>query len=107
MTIKKQCTPNRWLIAIMGTVLQIALGTVYAWSFFQQPVMAAGNWSNTQAAWVFSLAIFFLGISAAWGGINLPGFGPRKLAMMGGFLFGLGFCVLQSGVFGRWFRTVG
>ena len=93
MTIKKQCTPNRWLIAIMGTVLQIALGTVYAWSFFQQPVMAAGNWSNTQAAWVFSLAIFFLGISAAWGGINLPGFGPRKLAMMGGFLFGLGYLV--------------
>ena len=77
----------------MGTVLQIALGTVYAWSFFQQPVMAVGNWSNTQAAWVFSLAIFFLGLSAAWGGVNLPRFGPRKLAMTGGFLFGLGYLI--------------
>jgi len=93
MTTKKQSTSNRWLVAITGTVLQIALGTVYAWSFFQQPVMAVGNWSNTQAAWVFSLAIFFLGLSAAWGGINLPGFGPRKLAMTGGLLFGLGYLI--------------
>ena len=93
MTAIKQCSPNRWLVAIMGTVLQIALGTVYAWSFFQQPVIAAGNWSNTQAAWVFSMAIFFLGLSAAWGGVNLPRFGPRKLAMTGGFLFGLGYLI--------------
>ncbi|MHC1759235.1 MAG: OFA family MFS transporter [Negativicutes bacterium] len=93
MTTKKQSSPNRWLVAIMGTVLQIALGTVYAWSFFQQPVMAAGNWSNTQAAWVFSLAIFFLGLAAAWGGVNLSRFGPQKLAMTGGFLFGLGYLI--------------
>lgn len=30
---------NRWLIAIMGTVLQITLGTIYAWSFFQNPLI--------------------------------------------------------------------
>ena len=28
-------SPNRWLIAIMGTALMLCLGTVYAWSFFQ------------------------------------------------------------------------
>ncbi|MDR7868503.1 MAG: OFA family MFS transporter [Sporomusaceae bacterium] len=75
----------------MGTLLQLALGTVYAWSFFQQPVMAAGNWTNSQAAWAFSLAIFCLGLAAAWGGVNLPRFGPRKLAMSGGLLYGLGY----------------
>lgn len=85
--------PNRWLVAIMGTLLQVALGTVYAWSFFQQPVMAANSWSNSEAAWTFSLAIFFLGLAAAWGGINLPKFGPRKLAMIGGFLFSLGYLI--------------
>lgn len=85
--------PNRWLIAIMATLLQLALGTVYAWSFFQQPVMAVGNWSNSQAAWTFSLAIFFLGLAAAWGGIKLPKYGPRKLAMSGGVLFSLGYLI--------------
>jgi len=85
--------PNRWLIAIMGTFMQLALGTVYAWSFFQQPVMAAGKWTNSQAAWAFSLAIFFLGLAAAWGGINLPKYGPRKLAMSGGCLFSMGYLI--------------
>lgn len=81
---------SRWLIAIMGTLLQLCLGTVYAWSFFQKPLVTAFQWSNTQVAWAFSLAIFTLGFAAAWGGINLPKFGPRKLALTGGTLYGLG-----------------
>ncbi|MGI6656545.1 MAG: OFA family MFS transporter [Desulfobulbus sp.] len=81
---------NRWLIAIMGTLLQVCLGTVYAWSFFQKPLVTAFNWSNTQAAWAFSLAIFFLGFAAAWGGMYLPKYGPRKLAMIGAALYGSG-----------------
>jgi OFA family oxalate/formate antiporter-like MFS transporter len=84
---------SRWLVVVMGTLLQLTLGTVYAWSFFQQPVMAAGGWSNAQAAWAFGLAIFSLGLAAAWGGINLPRFGPRRLAMAGGGLFGLGYLI--------------
>jgi OFA family oxalate/formate antiporter-like MFS transporter len=88
-----QTTTNRWLIAIMGTLLMIALGTVYAWSFFQKPIIAATGWSNSQAAWAFSTAILFLGLAAAWGGINLPKFGPRKLAIIGAFMYGLGYII--------------
>jgi OFA family oxalate/formate antiporter-like MFS transporter len=84
---------NRWLIAIMGTLLQLCLGTVYAWSFFQKPLMTTYGWSNSQVAWVFSLAICFLGLAAAWGGINLPKYGPKKLAMIGGALFGAGYLI--------------
>jgi OFA family oxalate/formate antiporter-like MFS transporter len=83
--------PNRWVIAIMGTLLQVCLGTVYAWSFFQKPIMADFHWNNAQVMWIFSLAICFLGLAAAWGGINLAKFGPRKLAMAGGLLYGLGY----------------
>lgn len=90
MQTKGQNLPNRWLVAIMGTLLQLCLGTVYAWSYFQNPIMAANQWTNAETAWTFSLAIFFLGLSAAWGGVNLPKLGPRRLAMSGGFLFGLG-----------------
>ena len=86
-------TKNRWTIAIMGIVLQLTLGTVYAWSYFQQLVMNAGNWTNTQAAWAFSLAIFFLGLSAAVGGLVLGRVGPRILAMSGALLFGVGYFV--------------
>lgn len=86
-----QALPNRWLIAIMGTLLQVCLGTVYAWSFFQKPIMAACGWNNSQVAWIFSLAICFLGLAAAWGGINLAKFGPTRMAMAGGVFYGLGY----------------
>jgi OFA family oxalate/formate antiporter-like MFS transporter len=67
------------------------LGTVYAWSYFQKPVMAEFGWNNTQVMWIFSLAICMLGLAAAWGGINLAKFGPRKLALAGAILYGSGY----------------
>jgi MFS transporter, OFA family, oxalate/formate antiporter len=82
---------SRWLVAAMGTALQLCLGTVYAWSYFQNPLVEEYGWSNGQVAWVFSLAICFLGLAAAWGGLQLPRFGPRKLAVTGGLLFGAGY----------------
>jgi len=82
---------KRWLIAIMGTCLQICLGTAYAWSFFQKPLSTAYGWSQSMTAWAFCLAICFLGLSAAVGGVLMPKVGPRKMAMIGGFLFGMGY----------------
>ncbi len=77
----------------MGTLLQLCLGTVYAWSYFQKPLMHAYNWTNSQVMMTFSLAICSLGIAAAWGGVNLAKYGPRKLAMLGGAMFGSGYLV--------------
>ncbi|MEN9974652.1 MAG: hypothetical protein RLZZ282_658, partial [Verrucomicrobiota bacterium] len=67
------------------------LGSVYAWSYFQQPLVDGYGWSHTQVAWTFSLAIGFLGVSAAVGGVLLPMLGPRKLAVTGSLLYGAGY----------------
>ena len=83
--------PNRWWIAAAGTLLQLCLGTVYAWSYLKNPLMHTYGWNNTQVTWVFSLAICCLGLSAAWGGMNLVKIGPRRLALAGGILFGSGY----------------
>lgn len=84
---------NRWFIAIMGTLLQLVLGTVYAWSFFQKPIIMVYGWSNMQTMWIFSLAILFLGGSAAVGGIILPKYAPQKLASIGALLYGIGYLI--------------
>jgi len=84
-------TPNRWVVALMGTLLQLCLGTVYAWSFFQSLLVKSYRWSYTDTAWAFSLVIFSLGVSAAWAGVNLPKIGPRKLATTGAILFSLSY----------------
>jgi len=90
-------TANRWLIAAMGTVLMLCLGTVYAWSFFQDLLVRQFKgdfgWSNSEVAWIFSFAILFLGVTAAWGGTKLAKIGPRRMAMSGGFLFALGYAL--------------
>jgi MFS transporter, OFA family, oxalate/formate antiporter len=82
---------NRWLIAIMCTMLMIVLGTVYAWSFFQKLIVEEFGWSNSEVAWAFSTSIAFIGFAAAWGGINMPKYGPKKLAIIGAAMYGLGY----------------
>ena len=84
---------RKWLIAIMGTLTQLSLGTVYAWSFFQTPITEMAGWSNTQVAWAFSLSIFMLGVMAAWGGGKIDKYGPRKLAITGGVMYALGYII--------------
>jgi len=90
---------GRWLVAVMGTVLQIGLGTVYAWSFFQKPMKAHfGLGTDAPIAWVFSLSIFFLGVSAAIGGVLMPVVGPRKLALTGALLYPAGWLLGSVGL---------
>src|SRR5690554_14215 len=89
----KRFKVSRWFIAIMGTLLQLVLGTVYAWSFFQKPISTTYGWSNVQTMWIFSLSILFLGLSAAVGGIILPKYGPQRLASSGALLYGLGYLI--------------
>lgn len=83
--------PNRWVVALAGTVLQLGLGTVYAWSYFQSLLVKNYRWSYTDTAWAFSLVILTVGLSAAWAGVNLPKYGPRKLAILGAALFSLSY----------------
>ncbi|TWH46583.1 OFA family MFS transporter [Sporomusa sp. KB1] len=89
--------PNRWLIALAGIVMQICLGTVYGWSVFTKPLMAAHNWSNSEVTLTFTIAIGFLAISSAAGGYILDTKGARIVATIGGILFGLGTLITGYG----------
>jgi len=82
---------RKWLIALAGVFVHLFLGTVYAWSYFQSLIVDFTGWSHTETTWAFSLSIFMLGISAAWGGVKLSKYGSRKLAIIGGTLYGLGY----------------
>ena len=83
----------RTVIALFCTSLQVCFGTVYAWSFFQTILVHQVGWTHTETAWAFSIAIFSLGVSAAWAGNMLPKMGPRKLALIGSLLFSSGYLI--------------
>ncbi|SRR6266545_1099953 len=81
---------NRWLIAVAGVVMQVALGSVYAWSVFRIPLTTSYGWTVSQVTLAFELAIFMLGIAAFTGGLWMKRKGPRRVAVVGGLCYGLG-----------------
>jgi len=89
---RPQCSgaANRWLIALAGVFFQMALGAVYAWSVFRIPLAKQFGWSNSEITFTFTISIFVLGVAAFFGGLWLNRSTPRKVALTGGALYGLG-----------------
>jgi MFS family permease len=77
---------NRWLFPPAALAVHLSIGQVYAFSVFKLPLTkiigvtksAPDNWSQPSLAWIFSLAIFFLGLPAAIFGRWVERVGPRK-----------------------------
>ncbi len=81
---------NRWGIALAGFLMQVALGAVYAWSVFRNPLIKQFGWSIGQVTWTFTICIFVVGVAAFLGGLWLNRKGPRVVALTAGVLYGLG-----------------
>jgi OFA family oxalate/formate antiporter-like MFS transporter len=89
---------NRWLIAVAGVAIHISIGSVYAWSVFNLPLENAFGWAKSDIAITFSLAIFFLGMSAAIMGHFVERHGPSKSGMVAATFWGCGLMVASLGV---------
>ena len=58
---------NKWIrAAIPALLLHCSIGTVYCWSIFSEEIGEYIGFSKSATEWAFSLAIFFLGMSAAF-----------------------------------------
>src|SRR5258708_16048862 len=77
---------SRWLVPPAALAIHLCIGQVYSFSVFKIPLTqllgvsksSPDDWKQTQVAWIFSLAIVMLGLSAAAFGKWLEGGGPRK-----------------------------
>ena len=81
---------NRWLIAASAVGIHISIGSVYAWSVYTRPLTEQLGWDLKETQFTFSLAIFFLGISAAFLGHFLEKKGPKRSGILTAILFGAG-----------------
>lgn len=87
---------NRWLIALSAVTIHISIGSAYAYSVFKRPLAEALSWSNTETSLAFTVAIFFLGLSAALFGPFVERKGPRVSALVAAVLFSAGH--MMSGI---------
>lgn len=81
---------NRWLIAASAVGIHLSIGSVYAWSVYTKPLIAQLGWGLKETQFTFSLAIFFLGMSAAFLGSYVEKLGPRKSGRLAALFFGAG-----------------
>jgi len=81
---------KRWFIAIAAVVIQLCLGTVYAWSVFKIPLMNMHGWDGKTVQLTFMILMGIIGCAAAFGGTLVDKKGPRFVASIGGILFGIG-----------------
>ncbi|MDD5523639.1 MAG: OFA family MFS transporter [Smithella sp.] len=81
---------KRWLIAGAAVIIQLCLGTVYAWSVFKMPLMKMHGWDGKTVQYTFMILMGIIGLAAAFGGTLVDKKGPKFVATIGGILFGIG-----------------
>jgi MFS family permease len=97
---------SRWLVPPAALAIHLCIGQAYAFSVFKIPLTLAlgiaksvpGDWTQPQLAWIFSLAMVLLGLSAAVFGKWLEGAGPRKAMFAASLCFASGFFISYFGV---------
>jgi len=99
---------NRWLVPPAALAIHLSIGQAYAFSVFNLPLSRAigigggasapGDWKLTTLGWIFTLAIVFLGLSAALFGRWLERVGPRHAGVVAACCWGGGFAVAALGV---------
>lgn len=89
---------NRWRVPPASIAIHLCIGSVYAWSIFNPALVrlrgvvasSSQDWTLSQVVWVFTVAIVFLGLSAAIAGKWLERVGPRTVGIVAGVLWGGG-----------------
>ena len=81
---------NKWVrAAIPALLLHCSIGTVYCWSIFSQEIGEYIGFGKSATEWAFSLAIFFLGMSAAFLG-NVVEKDIHKSSLIAAICFSVG-----------------
>ncbi len=97
---------SRWMVPPAALCVHLCIGQAYAFSVFNLPMTrllgltqsAPGDWKLTDLGWIFSIAIFVLGFSAAIFGRWVEEGGPRKAMFTAACCWAGGFFVSAFGV---------
>ena len=96
---------NKWFRAVLPALLiHCSIGTVYCWSLFKGDIASYIGSSVSEVEWAFSIAIFVLGMSAAFGG-KLVEKDIHKSSLISALFFvvgmaGTGFFIYQKSLIG-------
>ncbi len=82
---------NRWWRVFGGLMMNIALGTLYAWSVFVAPLEKEFGWKRADTSMVFTIAVVVFALTFIVAGRLQDKFGPFWVSLTGAVLVSLGF----------------
>jgi MFS family permease len=89
---------SRWLIPPAALAVHLSIGQVYAFSVFKTSLVKHFDVGLTSIAWIFSIAIVMLGLSAAFGGTWVERAGPRQAMLLSAVCFSSGLMIGGLGI---------
>ena len=98
---------SRWMVPPAAIAVHMCIGQVYGFSVFNLPLtrllgvtrsVPGSDWELPQVMWIYSIALFILGISAAVFGKWVERSGPRKAMLASAACFCGGLLVSAFGV---------
>jgi len=90
--MKENHKSSRWTVLAGALIVQVILGTVYAFSVFVKPLEMEFGWDRTTTQWAFSIALLTFAVVMIPAGRLQDRIGPRKVASIGGILLGNPLC---------------
>jgi len=87
---------GRWLFILFGFIINICLGSVYAYSVFNKHVQELLGSSATWAGMPFMIFLAVFAIMVFVGGQLIGKLGPRNLGILGGVVVGLGWMLASQ-----------
>jgi OFA family oxalate/formate antiporter-like MFS transporter len=94
-TMTEEKTHNRWLPVVGALLVQLAFGSVYAFSIFTGPLSSSTGYGSTsfQILGIFAIAIAVFAITTIFAGRLQDKKGPRIVATLGGLTYGAGYVI--------------
>ncbi len=98
---------SRWMVPPAALCVHLCIGQAYAFSVFNLPMTkllginqsTPDDWKLTELGWIFSIAIFFLGVSSAVFGRWVEEGGPRRAMFTAALCWSGGFLISAIGVY--------
>jgi len=87
----EQVQVSRWWRVVGGLLMNLALGSLYAWSVFVAPLEKEFGWKRADTSWVFTWAVVVFAIAFIVAGRLQDKLGPFKISIVGCILLTVGF----------------
>ena len=82
---------SRWWRVVGGVSMNLALGSLYAWSVFVAPLEKEFKWKRAETSMVFTIAVVVFALTFIVAGRLQDKLGPFKISLVGAVLVSLGF----------------